>query len=343
MVYNMTTLDKNTQETLKYVLSARTATELFSGKDAAEEYKRLARTVHPDKLQGLASDSAFVRLNSLYAEFTGKAKPKAPVTFGKWVVDQPICAGDISDIYQVASDKIPRAILKIVRSPKDNDLMANEISTLKSIQGLKCKTLNAFVPTVLDSFKASDRQAVVTSIAEDELRTGGIETLLPLSEIVALHPGPLDFRHVVWMSNRLLTTLCFVHEAGIVHGSITPDHLMFGPESHMMRLVDWSYAVTAKSKSCIKAISKKNATLYPIEVYRKLAPVPATDLFMWAKVVYHLAPNIPKPFRDILQWCIAESPNARPKSAQEVLVLWATAASKVYGSPTYLKLQLPKT
>jgi serine/threonine protein kinase len=336
------TLDKNIVNAIEYVLAARTPAALFQGKDPDEEYKRLAKIIHPDKLHGLATDAAFVKLTSMYSEFIGKSKAKPPVVFGKWVVEQPICAGDISDVYRVVSDKTPRAILKIVRSPKDNDLMANEISTLQAIQGTKCKTLKAFVPTVLDSFKASNRQAVVTTIAEDELRSGGIETLLPLSEITALHPGPLNFRHVVWMSNRLLTTLCFVHDAGIVHGAITPDHLMFGPESHMMRLVDWSYAVTAQSKSHIKAISKKNSIFYPIEVYRKRPPVPATDLFMWAKVVYHLAPSIPHPFRDILQWCIAESPNARPKDAQEVLVLWATAASKVYGSPTYLKLQLPK-
>ena len=53
----------------------------------------------------------------------------------------------------------------------------------------------------------------------------------------------INSRHLVWIFNRLLTVLGFVHGLGVTHGAVLPEHILIRKRDHALMLIDWSYAV----------------------------------------------------------------------------------------------------
>ncbi len=305
--------------------AATTATALF-GADADREYRRLALACHPDqwmrepKAAQERAAKAFLKLRDL------RDKPASkPAVFGKWVVEFPLAAGDIADLYRVTSADVKGAVLKIARSPKDNDLMDAEIASLKKLLAVPSCSFHQYIPVIHDTFKASGRRAVILEQADE----------IPLSDISA-KVGKLDFRHAVWMSNRLLSALGFAHKHGIVHGAVVPCHLLYGPESHCLSLIDWCYSTQGKP---VPAIVPAYRHLYPKEVLGKQPAMPATDIYMWAAVVRSIA-DAPRRFNGLLEWCMADSPRHRPSDAWVLQDQLGALAESEYGSKKYLVLQL---
>lgn len=329
--------------------STRAAT-LFNG-DAEKIYRTLMVICHPDRLM---KESAAVqkrgadvvaKLNQLYQQYKGKSAPSSPAVFGKWVVERPIIGGDLADIYEVVNSTGERNILKIVRGAGDNDLMDREITSLKKLNDdPRSQNFKKYVPKLIDTFKASHRRASILTPAEMLLLNSDppqTESLLSLSELMPMLGGKIDMKHIVWMSNRLLSALGWIHQNGIVHGAVVPPHLMFGPVTHHMVLIDWCYSVTSDAISPIPAIVKDYRDWYPREVFRKDNPTPATDIYMWAMMVRQCADHIPARMKGLLDWCLADSARTRPQNAWDVQDKWGKLAQDEFGKRRYLKLEIP--
>jgi len=331
---------------LGQIESAKSPKELYGSGDVEKLYRRFMLSCHPDKFASESEalrkrgENAFKKVREYYDLLNGK-KAAAPAVFGKWVVEHAIVGGDLADIYQVTSASTPKGILKIVRSANDNDLQENEIAALRDFHKEATNPFQRYFPNVLESFKASGRRAIIMTPAEMALKDGPIEPMVSLEEILRRSGGKIDFRHMVWMSNRLLSALGYVHNRGRVHGAIVPSHLMYGPESHGLTLVDWCYSVTGESKKHIPAIVKDYRHLYPKEIFRKEPPMPGTDLFMWAMIV-KASTTVPRRFDGLLDWCLADSRRARPQDAWKIQDQWGTLAAEEFGKPKYLKLQLSR-
>lgn len=342
---------KDLPSAITFIENAKDKDDLFAGGDVEAIYKKLARLVHPDLLNLQPADlktrgeAAATKLNQFRDLANGKGKTStSPAVFGQWVVEQPIVSGDLADIFQVNSTKKDtHAILKVIRHPRDNDLIEAESTALKALHAdTRSETYKIYIPTVLDRFKASDRAAIVLSASELPINDGSIEPMLTLSEIMQLLGGTIDFRHLVWMSNRMLSALGFVHENGFVHGAVVPTHAMYGPVSHGMRLIDWCYSVSGESKKHIPAIVPAFKRHYPKEVLRKIPPTPATDIYMWAFMMREIAgKTIPHRFKGLFDWCLADAPSHRPQNAWTLQDQWGALAKEEFGPSRYLKLVLP--
>lgn len=339
---------KDTKSAISFIEKANTKDDLFAGGDEDKIFKKLFRYVHPDVLSKQPNaikkrgEDAAYKLNRLHHH---DKKTASPAIFGQWVVEETICAGDIADIYQVTSRKIilPN-VMKVVRHPRDNDLLEAEISALKTLHDDKrSDNFKLYLPTVVDRFKASDRAAVVMTKARQALKDPGVfEDLVPLSEIVRKLKGEIDFRHLVWMSNRILSALGFAHMNGIVHGAVVPPHMLLGPLSHGLHLIDWCYSVTGVSKKHIPAIVPAYKKHYPKEVFRKTPPTPATDIYMWAYMIRAIAgKSTPHRFKGLFDWCLADAPIHRPQDAWKLQDQWGSLAKEEFGPSKYLKLSLP--
>lgn len=318
-------------QAIDLIMGAKTPAEIF-GKGVG--YRRLARLVHPDTVDKKLKprgETAFKKLTEMYAIFTGKQPPSSAQKIGAWAVGDPLAKGDIADLYRAESDKHEPAVFKISRSPKDNDLMDTEAAALKALHrhGPPNDNFLRYIPQLYDSLKASDRRANIVSAAL------GYHSL---SDIFSQYIEGLDFRHVVWMMNRLLSALGYAHKHGLVHGAVTPDHLLYHGVTHGLVLVDWCYSVEIGNP--IKAIVKNRKSFYPVEVLKKLPSSPATDIYMAARSMMFAADQIPGEFLGILEWCTAESPKTRPQDAWELQDLWVKVAEKVYGKPKYVRLEI---
>lgn len=325
----MTTIDA-----IVLIEEAKSADSLL-GAEKDKRYRELAKLVHPDvaaaKLKDRA-EKAFRRLTDLCKGDSGKTQPLETL-IGNWVVGSPFAKGDICDVYKCSRKDDPAigGIFKIARSPKDADLMEQERFTLKYLVDKKPGNFLKYIPTVVDSFEASGRRANVIAHAEG----------LSLSEIATMFGPSLDPRHLVWFINRALSVLGFIHANGVVHGAVLPGHLIYGPKTHSLTLIDWCYAVTAESKKHIPAVSRDYLDLYPPEVSRKAPAIPATDIYMLFASIKNTKAMIPKRFKALFDWCMAASPNARPREAWEIQDRLLVLAAEEFGPSKFIELVIP--
>jgi hypothetical protein len=322
-------------DAIKLVEGATNPARLL-GSEPARRYKEFARLLHPDTTPAKTRDraiAAFRRLTELYELLNGK---QADIIIGKWKIEGPLAKGDIADLHYATELKVKstdRFAFKIARSEDDNDLLEAEyvhLGILHKANGIK--NFSKYLPSAAASLEASGRRANVLTLAPDAYT---------LAHLLALYPQGLDFRHIVWAMNRSLNALGFAHGAGIVHGAVIPEHLMFGPVSHGLTLVDWCYSVTAESKAHVPARVIARADLYPPEVEARKPALPQTDIYMLAKTMKLAAKSIPPRFKPIFDHCLAESPKSRPTECWKLVDRWAELAAEEYGKPTYVKLEVP--
>jgi serine/threonine protein kinase len=319
------------EEVAKIVMAAKSTSELF-GKDPAKTYKKLMLLCHPDKNgNSILAVQVSARLNELYAQL------KTTIKIGKWTVQSPIGKGDICDVHKVyesgGEPKLAESygVLKVARSADDSDLLDREKETIEHLHK-EAKTHNyvRYVPSFLDSFSIGDCKANVLSLARE------CYTLKQLKELVKPSIEP---RHLIWMMNRLLSLLGYAHRCGIVHGAITPDHLMYRPSDHGLVVVGWCSSIQDKKKQCVPYISKEWQDLYAPEIFRKCA-CPGTDIYM-AMQSMNWAGMLPSRFDGIRQLCLAGSPQSRPEDAWKVQEQWKALAEEEFGPPSFTPLVLP--
>jgi len=324
-------------DAIRFVLTARAVNDIFPDSDSAEKtYRELAMLVHPDAVNASSkteAESAFVKLTKFYQELNGKSEPFPAMKIGHWVVTAPLASGDMADLYCATNEKRDEVVFKIARLPRDNDLMEAEASNLKALWADgSTDNFKKYLPQVFENVRASGRAANV-------LARAGISHY-SLMDILQRFPAGLDFRHIVWMMNRLLAVLGCAHRTGFVHGAVLPQHLLYQIEDHGLMLVDWCYSVPRGK--IVKAIVSAQRASYPFEILGKKSVDASTDIFMAARAMINAAGTIPSRFQGLLEdWCLADSPKARPHDAWELQERWIQLAEKEYGPPKYVRLEMP--
>lgn len=328
------------EQALIAIENAKQASALFpDSKTAAATYKKLLTLVHPDRFpadQRPRAAAAAGKLAELYSQVHGK--PATPAVIGPWVVEGPLAKGDLADLYLVESMAPAEArggmpgVLKIARSASDNDLMDTESRALTALWKAEPANFHKYLPKLLATFQASGRRVNVLD------RHPGYLSLRQIGEQL---PTGVPFRHIVWMMNRLLSLIGFLQRAGYVHGGITPDHLLYHPETHGLVLVGWCSAVPAGETIKIASKTWLGERFYAPEVQGKRPATGATDIFMASQSMLFAGLVVPERFHRLFEWCTAASPAARPQDAVDLQEMWTRLAEQEYGKPTYVKLDLP--
>ena len=141
------------------------------------------------------------------------------------------------------------------------------------------------------------------------------------------------------MMNRILSLLGFLNKLDIVHGAVLPEHLLYHPTSHALKLVDWCYSTASNYK--LVAMMKAHEKMYPSEVIDKKFVTSATDTYMVVKVLHTAAKSIPKRFEEWFKWCGSANHYARPQDPWIAQDVWKQLAEEEFGKPKYIKLTLP--
>lgn len=319
----------------------------------SHRYRELASAVHPDRASDRDRDAAtrgLTRVNALrrMAErkielrLYGDGRPvaesvsirtrrRAYVTLG------PSIAGDLCELFPADSDapardgaEAPRVVIKVAQSADDNDLLDAEARTLRALFA-KESTAPRFLlqlPELLDSMTMEDgRRANVLPLLHEHRA---------LTEV----RGHVDLRDAVWIAKRLLSVLGFLHARGIVHGAVTPAHVMVHPVTHGAVLTDFCYAVPRGEK--IPALSERHRALYPGEVLRGEPAEPGTDIFMAAKTLLWLLPASATEARAFLETCTHEKLARRPDDAWALHEELDRLMTRLLGKPVYRPLRLPE-
>lgn len=335
------------------VESALTPSDLFTDPDKARStYRRLARIIHPD-----ANDSeqravdAFAKLSQFWDEYNGKStSPRhaaGPATGDRrlifeskrhtYFIDPLVKRTDFANIYpaEYIDGTIHRyAALKMPRSPKNNDLIENEVKMLKVLKENVPERYQMFHPSVVDTFIHRDktsgkqRRAIVTP---------ALPKFVSLREVLDAYPNGIHPRHVAWMTRRLWVALDVAHRAGVVHGAVFPENIMIHPEDHGVVVINWSYAQPVGDT--LKAVVPKyrDDGWYGLSINKKLDH--RIDVKLAATTMEAmLGAESAKPFRAFFNGCkVASTP-----TAGELYREFEELLTSVYGARTYVPFNMPQ-
>jgi len=208
------------------------------------------------------------------------------------------------------------SVLKVAGDKGDNDLLETEAVRLRALGGTQ------FAPKL-------EATHVLEGKAANQLEYFRRDMLVPLEY---LDKG-LDFRHVVWMARRAMSSLAQAHRLGFVHGAVLPRHLLFGRENHGLGLVDWCYSVKIGEK--LKVMVTSQEEFYPPEIKRRDKIGPDWDIFMAARSLQRIT-EVPRKFRPWFEKATMGQPRSRWQDAWDAYDKISEIALEVYGSPQFV-------
>ena len=370
------------QDAITAISHASHPEDLFSADDdaAGKQYRFLAALVHPDRhADDLdVAQEAFARLSELWHQRkrTGVRDPFVISTKKRTYLVQPYEThrGDLSMLYRATyAEAVPSpssdpsdpgeidmehaVMLKMPRSPKNNDLMLNEAHALKRLRAEGDETFLMYVPELVETFKHRDKARVERQT--NVLAVPRQEEWYTLREVIEAYPGGVPGRHLAWMWRRLLVALGLAHRVGIVHGAVIPEHVLIHPEMHGVTLIDWCYSteVGTKARAIIPAYKTSMAGLstdpmvmsrgglkgyYPAEVLEKNPLTEATDIYMASACMLLVgAGNTPMPMRRFAAGSMLHNERMRPHDAWALQAEYDHLLDRLYGPRTYIEFSMP--
>ncbi|MFH1173584.1 MAG: protein kinase [archaeon] len=266
-------------------------------KDALKDrYRDLAMRVHPDRYakdpKSLhEAEEAIKALNDLHAwaeqaidagTYGTRQRPPSPNNviatfehngdlyrlfsnsiegdFGIISFGERIRNGDVEDI-----------CLKTAKEQEDNDLLKNEQRILKEIQ-------HKSLPLYLDAILLEDGTPATV------LRK--ISNSYDLLTVKEHFPQGLPQEHAVWVLDRLLSVLGYLHINNTIHGAIEPGNIMITPYNHNGLLIDYLLAVpdAHTAGAAYKGLNEYSAP----ELTKRARPHPAADMYALGKTMVFL-------------------------------------------------------
>ena len=335
---------------------------VLNGEPLAIKFRKLAKQVHPDLFPSAEKEKAEEAFKSLQSWYEKAESKVAAGTYGDrastevsiqtktdlYQVTKRLAKGDICEVYLASNKAKKDVVLKVTRTPVNNDLTANEAKTLTHMRAddspAKDLKIMAHIPQLLDSFELRD--AKVKKRVNVLNYTPKCYTLAQVREA---YPHGLQLADAAWMFNRMLGALLAAHQSHVVHGAVVPDHFIVFPEDHNGVLLDWNYAVAPGGT--IKAITPAWRSFYPPEVLAKKPVQPGTDLYMAANcLMFLLGGNVQShefpsslayPVRGLLRSCWLSQPH-RPQSAFDLHKDFGELLKAIYGRPKFRPFVMPE-
>jgi serine/threonine protein kinase len=320
------------------VEAAVAAADILGPEDDGRRQRRrhLLAKLHPDGWRDEPEHSlakkAFKKVQELLAaELRGTAGATTVTTRTRgYAIGRLYDRGDIANLYVVTylrDGNEKRGLLKLPRSPKDNDLMAAEARALKTLWATG-RRRTVYLPRLEDSFKHRDRTSGIDRQASVLRQLPGF---VSLEWVLKQLPQRLDARDAAWIWRRALAALSLAAEEGIVHGSLTPAHVLIHPAEHGVILCGWGNSVEVGDT--IKVLGDKDPSLYPSEVLAKEPASTATDIYTLSKTMgLLLNDQAPRQFRAFITGCAQPRPKTRPQDPRVVLGDFDELLARLYGA-----------
>ncbi len=325
-------------------------------------FRQLSKVVHPDLYTNpdekeMASD-AFRQLNDLYERTKKKAENG---TYGQRVeseqesgfiiktrnreykVKTALAQGDLSVVYGGncldENGQESKIAVKLIENPADNDFMRNEIKVLKLFQSSP-SAQSKHLPVLLDQFKTSGDQLGIVLRQID-----GYD----FYSILEKYSQGIPQIHAVWILERLLSVVGYVHSKGVVHCNIEPSHIMVSPNDHNVFLIDWSYAAVNPSNTG-DGFKIKNEDFSPPEIKDRKPPIPASDMYSIGKCMIYILggdiknnsmpESVDRRLQHFIQFFVRDSSRQRAQDAWEMYDQLKQLRSEIFGQKRFLEFNM---
>lgn len=348
-------MDPTLEFLAKQIKNAKKPEDIFGALKGTEQekeealkkiYRDLCKNVHPDKFSTsdlesqCAANECTARLNDFYREaksnFSSYGNSTAEVKeemqeFGVgdflYRISPKNISGDFSEVYfgeRIKAGNIEKICLKVAKDPDQNELLKNESQILKSIS-------HKSIPTFLEYFIFEDKR--VTNVIKN------IEDSYDLHTIRQYFTKGLPQEHTVWVMDRLLSVLGYLHSNTIIHGSIEPGNILIRPKDHNSFLIDYSLAISEANSDDAK-YSGLNDFSAP-EINKSSRPHPSTDMYSLGKSMIYLLggdgidiPNsVDVRIQNYLNGFVKKNPSRRKNDAWAEWHSLQKLRTEIFGAP----------
>jgi serine/threonine protein kinase len=212
------------------------------------------------------------------------AKASKSFTIGKntYYIGNKIWHEELTTLYEgfLECDRcaIGDVVIKIANNEDANSFIQAETRNLDILHDNQVPQWK-HLPFILDRFQSRGRIGIV------QRKISGV--VLSAVRSHRLHKDGLDEKHMVWVLDRLLSLLGYVHSCGMVHGNIDPDRIILQPTHHNAILVGWSAAVFEPAKTGERVNSPASNFMAP-EVKEKGEIGPWSDIYSLGKTMQWL-------------------------------------------------------
>lgn len=320
------------------ITAAGTAADVLGPEDSGRRRRRrsLLSRLHPDmwpdEPEHSLAKEAFTKVQEMLAAEARVAAGATTVTTRKrgYAIGRLYDRGAVANLYRVTylrDGDEKRGLLKLPRSPKDNDLITAEARSLKLLWDTG-KRRTSYLPRLEDYFKHRDRS---TGIDRQATVLRQLPGFVSLSWVRAQIPEGLDARDLAWIWRRALAAISLPAETGLVHGSLTPDHILIHPAEHGVILTGWGNSV--ESGDTIKVLGHSDRSLFPPEVLAKEPATVATDVYTLSRTMGSmLHARAPRQFHAFIEGCAQPRPKTRPQDPRVVLGEFDALLARLYGA-----------
>jgi serine/threonine protein kinase len=256
--------------------------------EAAAEYKRIAKLIHPDVCDEPGATEAFTLLNVMFNKVgTFDATITTKRNTYTVVAKVPTFCGTVNRWRTMDN------LIDIAVSPTYNSYIDAEY---KVMQTFGDSSEPIWYPDLVENFQL--KQGGVT-------RKGNVfrmpEGMRQLSTI-----PKLTTTHVIWIWRRLLKVIYLNQELGLIHGAIFPWSIWIHPIDRAVLLTDWRFSSKIDLPAPMSIVPKGTKGLYPKYVIEKNPPKPGLDIYLAAKAMLATASSTAPFLTKFLRGCSLE-------------------------------------
>jgi hypothetical protein len=265
-------------------------------------YRSMAKRAHPDMYRSTHEKALAQRSFALLTEWYGRAQEK--IKSGLYGMGQPVLLKTTRREYEIwpalgqegifnwydcsftEGGQTHRAVLRVVREPRYNDLALNEVRTLKILeQRREWDKFSPYFPGLLDAFIYDDAALLHQAAVFEKL-----EGWYSLEEVHARYPHGIDPKDMAWIWRRLLVALGFAHLNSVIHGAVLPPNVWIQPEQHGLMLRNWFSSVydRAHTGELLPHPDSCYAAWYPRAVLYGEPALSGMDIVMSARCMIYL-------------------------------------------------------
>lgn len=316
-----------------------------------KKYKEYAKVVHPDITSlndKYIGNEAFSILNKLYnlgikelnegiyesCNFTDIYK-NSDILFeinikGKvYKFYENIYEGEVGTIFKGVLDN-NIYYLKLAIDPSDNDLINNEYNVLSTYR-------HQSFPYVEHKITINDTNAILMQEVE------GISMIDLLEE----YNNQIPCEHVMWMLERLLSCVGYLHSNYVVHENIKPENIIINKKTHNVSLLGFSFCISKANESDAKYKIVNDYYTAP-EVNKSAKVLPASDIYSIGKIAIQLLGgniandgmpiSIDIKIREFIRKMVSKSLYDRPNDAWKLWSELIALRTEIFGTQRFKTL-----
>ena len=337
------------------ILEAKRPIEFFGAVSSEEElkkvYRQYVKKVHPDSVRSedkyIANETISI-LSQLYSlginelnkgiynvtdsiEIYGHMTPLFEITIkGKlYQFYENVFEGEVGYIFKGSNEK-DIVYLKMAIEPEDNELIDTEYDVLSTLR-------HQSLPYVEQKIKVNDTNAILMREVKG----------ITMDELLEQYKRGVPAEHVMWMMERLLSVVGYLHSNCVVHGNIKPDNIIINKDNHNVSLLGFSFCIPKANTSEAQYKIVNDYYTAP-EVNKTTRVLPSSDVYSIGKIAIKLLGGdvsrngmpilVDARIRAFIRKMVSTNLSDRPNDAWKLWSELTELRTEVFGTQRFKKL-----